>query len=338
MTDELLKFGPIWGGSGVTNFFGQGYPYHKYWKKFGLDLRGLTRVDKTATANFNRGNMPMLGDGITPREFFPNCIYVSPRSWYYGGALNAVALSNPGIESLIFRNEWQLMEQPFFISIMAIGETVEMKLKEINFFADQICKMISARPHLKSILGIQLNLTCPSTSHSMNELIRGMVAEARSYLDILGSLGLPIVPKINVLLPPEYAAEIACHGRCSGLTLSNTIPWDDLPRFGIDRKKIFGSDISPLIKKRGFKQAGGYSGRELLPIVCKYVRELRHLGCNFHINAGGGLLYAENVDQLNDTGPNSFSMGSASFLRPRQTGPIIRRAYKLKGVKFPFDD
>ena len=46
---DLKMFGPIWAASGLMNFFGQGWPFHKLLKWFGLCLKGVTFVAKTPT-------------------------------------------------------------------------------------------------------------------------------------------------------------------------------------------------------------------------------------------------------------------------------------------------
>lgn len=331
--DPLAKFGPVWGASGVTNFFGAGYPYHKYWKLLGLNLKGLTPTEKTTTLFRNEGNMPMQKDDITPKEFFPRCVFVNPRSFLRGGALNAVSLSGPGIGRLIEMERWQRMRKHFFISIMPIRNTIEEKFAEVNMFYEYLASLLDHTPYLKHILGIQINLSCPNTGHDMEKMLRNLVVEAGQYLNVLDRLQVPLVPKINVLLPPEKAMEIGNHKHCAGLTLSNTIPWDDLPKFGVNQKKIFGSDTSPLLG-RGFKQRGGYSGKELLQIVGRYIWEMRRLGFKKHVNGGGGILCPSGIDYLDQMGADSFSLGSIAFLRPWQTGRTIRRAYEVKRVPF----
>jgi dihydroorotate dehydrogenase len=328
--DPLKNFGPIWGASGLTNFFGKGYPYHKLWKLFGLNLTGITPVEKTTTVLSNVGNMPLKrSDGITPEELFPRCIFVSPRSFWYGGALNAVALSGPGLVSLISRGVWQKMTKPFFISIMAIGMTHGDKMREMEMFSRFLSNLLEEAPHLRDTIGLQINFSCPNLEgHEMKEMLESLVMEVEVSLNILAPLGVPLVPKINALLPVEKTLEIGEHPHCAGIAVSNTIPWDDLPKIGIDREKIFGSKISPLIK-RGFAQPGGYSGAELLPLVGAYVKVLRKNGFKKHINAGGGILDPSGIDLLFSVGADSFSIGSIAFLRPWRTRATIRRAYEL---------
>jgi dihydroorotate dehydrogenase len=278
--------------------------------------------------------MPFKENTLTPQEFFPKCIYVSPRGWWHGSALNAVALSGPGFGLLIETGEWQKKTEPFFISIMSISNTEDDRQIDMWRFYMEIERMIKKYSHLQSLLGLQINYSCPNTGHDMNELLEKLVKEVRDHLSIFRTLGIPLVPKLNILLPIKEALEIGNDRNCDGLTLSNTIPWDDLPDFRIDRGKIFGKkykNFSPL-KARGFEQAGGYSGKELLPPVARYIQRLRELGFSKHINAGGGILHPHDIDFLDHVGASSFSLGSATFLRPWETGSIIKRAYEVKRV------
>lgn len=317
------------GRIGNDKLFWYWLPYHKFFKYLGLNLTDLTWVEKTATAHYNEGNMPMGEDGITPKEFFPSCIYVNLRSLWWGGALNAVALSNPGVGSLIRRGMWQEMKVPFFISVMAIGNTLPEKIKEMELIKKHLRRMLDEVPHLRSLLGIQINLLCPNLKdHEMEKMLKELVIEASLYLDIFGELDVSLVPKTNLLLPVEEAIEIGNHPYCAGLSLSNTIGWNDLSKVGIDRAKIFGGETSPL-NKRGFKQPGGYSGAQLLPLVWAYIKQMRRKGFTKHINAGGGILHPSAIDMLKEAGANSVSLGSIAFLRPWQTGPTIRRARQL---------
>jgi len=326
--DPFAKFGPIWCASGAMNFFGEGYPYHKLVELTGLTWKGVTLVTKTSTLKKNEGLMPLKEDGVTPVEFKPKCI---ATNFFKAGALNAVALSGPGIEFLVDQRKWQKMIKRFLISIMAIGKTVSERFQEICEFRGSLLRLLREAPHLREILGLQINYSCPNTGHDMSKLLDGLMEEALAHFSVLSSLYLPIMPKLNIFMPPSWMVEFEERSGCNGVCISNTIPWDNLP----DRiKKQFSNDgVSPLVK-RGLKigdkpQSGGYSGKELLPLTETWVRRARSLGFKGHINAGGGVLAPDDVDFLRRAGADSVFIGSIAFLRWWRMQDVIDRAYKI---------
>jgi dihydroorotate dehydrogenase len=112
---------------------------------------------------------------------------------------------------------------------------------------------------------------------------------------------------------------------CDGICISNTIPWAALPSVGINRRALFGTDESPLERYGG----GGLSGAPLLPLVAHWVYRARCVGITKHINAGGGILHPDNLDNLKTLGADSVSLGSIAILRPWRLQATIRRAHQL---------
>ena len=72
--------------------------------------------------------------------------------------------------------------------------------------------------------------------------------------------------------------------------------------------------------------AGGYSGSQLLPIICYTVAEARQNGINAPIYAGGGVFNAEAAMKLILSGSTIAQLGSlACCLGPRAISETIRR-------------
>lgn len=323
--DALDCFGPVWGASGIENFFGQGWTYHERFKRWfprRFDFTGMTFTTKTTTFDPRIGNMPFDEKTLMNKEAMPRCIVVNPWLFLWGAALNAVGLSGPGLQKLLDRNEWQTRTEPFFISYAPQGTTKEEKAKDALLFVTALNRSL---PTFRARVGIQLNLSCPNTGENKTDM-QALVEEAFALLDTLSVLNLPIVMKLNVLMPPMAAERIAAHPACAGICVSNTIPWEALPSVGISQRLLFWSDTSPL-KKRGFKQNGGLSGKPLLPLVIKWLREARQIGITKHINAGGGILCPKNVLEVQWAGASGSSLGSIAFLRPWQVQPTIRTAH-----------
>lgn len=323
MTDiRGIKFGPVWGASGVQGFFGEGYWYHWWFWFLGLCFDFMTFVAKTTTLYRRVVKMPLGEDGISPRERFPACIKVK---WFKGVSLNAVSLSGPGADALLQDGRWQQRKKPFFISFMSVGEKPADREKEFREFLTLLSGMVSG---FSSPFGLQVNLSCPNTGHEQTEL----VAHAHTMLDILMEFNLACacIVKVSAEIAPKDGLRISQHPRCDGLCISNAIKFGLLPD-KIDWKQLFGSDVSPLASMGG----GGLSGKPLLPLTEAWVREIRRLGMNKHINAGGGVLHPRDVDRLFDAGADSVFLGAIAFLRPWRVRGCISRAYKRAEQRLP---
>ncbi len=324
--DALDRFGPVWGASGVQNFFGQGWTYHEKFKRWfprGFDFTGMTFCAKTTTVDRCEGKMPFNEKTLMNKEALPRCIVVNPWLLFWGVALNAVSLSGPGLENLLQRNEWQMRAEPSFISYAPQGATAPEEIVDALRFVTILNR---ALPAFRARVGLQLNLSCPNTGENKTDM-QALVNKAFALLDTLHVLHIPIVVKLNILMPPIAAEQIASHPACNGICISNTIPWEDLPSVGISRRFLFFSNTSPLQKR--VRKNGGLSGKPLLPLVIRWVREARHIGITKHINAGGGILCPKNVLTVHYAGADSFSLGSIAFLRPWNLQPTIQAGHHV---------
>ncbi len=316
-----VDFGPVLVASGTLNFFGEGWPYHRYYNLLpGFDFSGATFVAKTTTLGQRAGNMP-LDHHLQPKEFRPSCIKVNFRK---RAVLNAVGLSGPGARALFETGRWQARTRPFFISFMAVRPERSDRLKETAAFVSMFKEFL---PGFKTKVGLQINISCPNTDHDPAELAH----EAVEYLEIASQLGVPLDLKINALTPIEAVLLIERKKLMDSLTVSNTIPWgkqvdfvDDDPRFRINWQRIFGSEISPLHELGG----GGLSGEPLLPIVAEWVHEARAMGISIPIVAGGGVLKPEDARHLFCSGASAIAIGSVAILRPWRVKSIIDYANK----------
>lgn len=321
-----IDFGPVWDAAGVEGFYGEGYRFHKPWKRFGLQFDGCTFVAKTTTLLENPGYMPLETDGITPKELKPKCIKVYFKQ---GFTLNAVGLSGPGFNKLIFPYppvlekyqvpSWQDRVNPFFLSFMAKGggqENVQRRIEELESF---VIKLKSSLSQFQTQIGLQINYSCPNIGIDPGVLIK----EIEIGLKIASALGIPLVPKLNILVPPRAAKAIADNKYCDALCISNTIPWGKFPE-KINWKGLFGTTESPLAQFGG----GGLSGKPLLPLVCDWLHDaVFKEGIKKPINAGGGILSPEDVSTLRGCGASSVFIGSMAILRPWRVKETIERAY-----------
>lgn len=305
-----IDFGNVMNASGARNFFGQGYWFHRFWRPFGLDYTGSTFVAKTTTLEPRKGNMATENDdGMTPEKLFPDCIVVDHLKQT---VLNAVGLTGPGIKALLASGLWQCMKHPFFISFAALSDSVELRLNEYKAFVAFL------KPHLQHFfapVGLEINLVCPNKEH----VSMPTVAEVWETLNILSALKIPLVLKINIVTSFQAVLRIQDHKECNAICVSNTISWDELPRF-IDRNTWFGTTTSPLKKYGG----GGLSGVPLYSLVTEWIHEARRSGFEKPIVGCGGILCWQDACGMLDAGADAIQIGSVSILRPWRIKGIIR--------------
>lgn len=312
-----IEFGRVMNAGGARNFFGEGYWFHEFWEKFGLDFSGSTFVAKTTTLEPRAGNMPLRDNSTEPKEWFPKCIVVKPIQ---GVVLNSVGLSGPGAKWILEQGLWQERREPFFISFMSVAETPSRRLFELGQFASLLG---SEMPNFLAPFGLKMNFSCPNVGLDPSKL----ADEALEALSIAEVIGVPLIPKFNVEIPVELAAMISQHQSCDAICVSNTIPWGKFPEW-INWKKIFGSDVSPLAHLGG----GGLSGRPLLPIVLNWVERFREIEPIKPLIVGGGILSQEDAGRAIRLGASMISLGSVYILRPWRVQGIIRFANERRDL------
>lgn len=314
-----VDFGPVWVMSGLLNFYGQGWPYHKILKIFGINFKSITLVSKTVTLLPRIGNMP-LKKNLMPVELIPKSVYLNFLNRH---ALNAVSLSGPGAEVILTSQELHQKIKPFQLSFMSVADSVKERLDELDGF---IKILLREYPNYRAKIGIQLNVTCPNTLHDNPEMKE--ILKMLDMCDPLIKKGIAIILKISVEMPLKNVLIFGEHPNCHGICTSNTINFGNLPE-KINWKKLFPNG-SPLLKRNlNIKKPGGLSGAPLLPLVIEQIRKLRLAGFKKHINGGGGILYKKDVDKIIEAGADSIAIGSVAFLNPFAIPGIIKRASEL---------
>ena len=323
-----ISFGPCWDASGVRGWFGEGYWFHRLpLMKTWLKMDGSTRVAKTTTLNANSGNMPIESfySMFGPKEYFPRCIWWNFLS---GRTLNSVGLSGPGSKALL--NAGLLTnDRPFMISFMSIKPDSKERVEEFAEFTKQLKRQLFSSS-ASGVMALQINLSCPNTGLDPDHLIH----EAVDMLNIAAELEIPIVIKINIFAPTSAIKEIANHPTCDAICVTNAIPFGSLPD-RIPWGEIFPNG-SPLKARKHAFGGGGYSGPELLPLVCEFVREARAEGITKPFNVGGGIRSAQDVVRVvKEAGlrrrHDSIFFASAAMIRPWSVPGIIRQAHQSLG-------
>lgn len=327
-----MDFGPCLDASGTRGFFGRGYLFHRIPFIGGMiwDFKGSTFVAKTTTTYANIGNMPLRGskDDFEPFHWFPKCIWSDIQSQIM---LNSVALAGPGALVLFGENKWQQRGGPFMLSWMPIGHEHQWEKQARGFVsAWKITAPNALHLPRDGEVGLQVNITCPNTGADLAKL----ADKAHLLLDILQELGVPLMVKLNLLVDPRHAVIIASHPACDGICISNTVPFGELPD-KIDWEELFPIG-SPLRRRHEEYGGGGLSGKPLLPLVAEWLVQAFDAGLEKPVNAGGGILEADDVDYLVEAGGlrrrvDSVFIGSIAILNPLGIRSTIRRAHKLLG-------
>jgi len=312
-----IDYGCVLDASGVEGFFGEGYPFHRFLKPFGLSFKGCTFVAKTTTLNSRKGNM-RLKQGIVPMKFKPKCIKVKLIK---GIVLNSVGLSGPGAKALFEDGRWQQRKDNFFLSFMSVCRTAAERIEELELFVRMFQEYL---PDFQGRVGLQINFSCPNVGLDPSKL----ASEVRSGLEIASALNIPLMPKYNITMPVELAKKICLNENCDAICVSNTIPWGQLPE-KIDWQRLYRSNRSPLAHLGG----GGLSGRPLLALVADWVAEARDQGIEKPINAGGGILCPKDAATLFNAGASSVFIGSMAVLRGWRVRRTIKRAHQISNRK-----
>jgi len=304
-----IEFGRVLGASGVQGFFGEGYRTHRLLGPFGPKFKGVTFVAKTCTLLPRAGNMPLRPD-FTPRDLFPDCIVVRPLK---GVVLNAVGLSNPGIEALLEAGLWQQRTEPFMLSFMSVAPTRDERLQELVRF---VRILLEHQREFRAPFGLQLNYSCGNTGHDLGELMH----EVQDGLRAAAALRVPLLPKLAVTMPTRAISDIAKMGECDAIVFTNAIKWGELPD-KIPWERLFGSKTSPLARYGG----GALIGRALLPLLESGLEQLKWANVTKPTNALGGITCAADVARV---APYCFSIGvgTVAIVRPTNIPEIVEAA------------
>lgn len=309
----MLKFGSTLFGSvfcatGARGFYGEGYPFHKFSRLAGMNWEGSGFSAKTMTLLHCPGNMPLKNNGVTPREFYPRCIWVNLRT---GEMMNAVGLSNFGMDFYLKLGHYQEITKPFSLSFMLRAEDASGREAEVR----EICRRL--KPYLKSFRApvmVHWNFGCPNSGHNLQEFygeICSLMEIARAELG-----GTPILINTNALMPTPVFQEAA--RIVDGFVIGNTIPYKSTDQIDWSR---YG-DTSP-IRRRGIQADGGLSSPKCLPLTIAKVQELRDSGIYKPIIAGNGIRTRSDVDTLFVAGADAIFVGSLAVVRPYALSAII---------------
>ncbi len=200
-----------------------------------------------------------------------------------GCFMNAVGLTNPGAEAAVEQLAGLSIPEDRFLLTSIFGGSVE----EIV----EVAKLLAPVSH-----GLELNLSCPhAKGYGMDMgqdagLVREITERVKAVVDI------PVIPKLTPNVPNiGEIAEAAVAGGADALCAINTVG----PAY-------YTSHGEPVLTNK----LGGMSGRGVLPIALKCIKQIRE-AVDVPIIGCGGLTTIEDVRAIANEGASIYGIGSA---------------------------
>ena len=200
-----------------------------------------------------------------------------------GCFVNAVGLTNPGARVAA--------------ELMADLKVPEDRFLLTSIFGGSVEEFVEVAKIMAPVSdGLELNLSCPhATGYGMAmgqdpELVREITAAVKAVVDI------PVVPKLTPNTPNiGEIALAAVEGGADAICAINTL--------GPGYTSAHGHPVLS-------NGAGGMSGKAVLPIALKCIREIRAV-CDLPIIGCGGISSAADVRETMDAGADIVGVGSA---------------------------
>ncbi len=267
-------------GSGALGFDGRGW-----WWEYPLRWMGVLNphdfaiVVKTLTLRPRRGNL---------RWYAPwRCVRL-----IRGGTVNAVGLTNPGIDWWLRACYPRMRRMGLQIVVSVYPESLE----EAQAFAEKL------RP--LQITAIELNASCPNVEHCEVDAVN----HVRTIAQTLADTGHPLIVKVGYDQPYVAIAQ-ALEGVAEAIHAINAVPW----------RMVYPNQPSPLAKLGG----GGVSGEPIRPYVREAIQRLTQATI-LPIIAGGGIYTLSDMQELWELGARAFSIGTLFLRAPWMPNRLVR--------------
>ncbi len=231
---------------------------------------------------------------LQPREGHANPTAITAPTYM----LNAIGLSNPGVEAEIDEIEEAVKGAgvPVIASVFA---------GSIEDFANVAARIAIAKPAM-----IELDISCPNV-HREGEMFSSSAEGAAGVTKAVKAKvkNIPISVKLAPNVPDIGRIAAAC--RAAGADCITAI--NTMPAMYIDvraRRAVLAN------------QYGGLSGPALLPIALRCVHSVRRACPSIPIIGGGGVTSGEDAAAMLMAGANAVSVGSAVWYRQNAFGEI----------------
>jgi len=266
--------------SGALGFDGKGWPWERplEWLNL-LDPSHLTIVIKTLTAEPRVGNLNMWHPWTCVRLL-------------RGGTLNAVGLTNPGIDWWCRTIGPTIKHSPLSLVGSILGEPRELELmtRKLNQFG--------------ALKALEVNASCPNTKGDIltntGKVIEGLLA-------VRNATTLPLILKLSVV--HDIPTIVRAVERYVDAFSINSVPWS----------VVFPSRQSPLTNLGG----GAVSGWLVQQYTWPLVEQLKTLTKVPVI--GPSVWDYEDIERLRKRGADAIGFGSIFLSHPTRPTSFIRR-------------
>lgn len=266
--------------SGALAYDGRGWPWEwpLRWVRL-LDPKLFTIVTKTLTPQPRVGNL---------RWSHPWSVVATVPH----GAVNAIGLTNPGID-------WWVRDVAPTLPKLGYNIVISITADDPQTIATMAAKLASA-----DIRAIEINASCPNSDQDLLKnasLVVDLVKAAKS------ATRHPLILKLSIV---HHYVEVAraCEEMVEAISI-NTVPW----------KVAYPGETSPLACFGG----GGVSGRAAQPWTWKMVQELASATSIPVI--GPGVWEYSDIARLRELGAKAISFGSIFMQYPWRPTAFVRR-------------
>lgn len=265
--------------SGALGFDGKGWLWEQPWRWVGLlDSTLFTSVTKTLTLQ------PMVGNLRWYNPF--QCLRLIP-----GGVVNAVGLSNPGID-------WWCQE------IGPLVDSTKIPLVASIFGEPKKIAEMARRLDEFDLVGLEINASCPNIEACILRDVAEVVASCKA---VKANSRLPLLLKVSIIQDiPQIARVVKDLVEAFSI---NSVPWEI----------IFPNRQSPLARLGG----GGVSGAVTQSYTWGLIRKLVDLTDIPVI--GPSVWDFEDLSRVREHGARAISFGSIFLRYPWRPTIYVRR-------------
>jgi len=244
--------------------------------------------------------------GLKPREGYPNPTVIELEH----GILNAIGLSNPGIDN--FEEEIKTLKKS---KIPVIGSIFGSTTREFMKVADKMEKY--------GANALELNMSCPHAKGygleigSRPELVKKITFNVKKTVEI--PVFVKISPNLSDIVKIAKSAE---KGNADAIVAINTVK---AMKIDLDlRKPVLSNKI------------GGYSGKAIKPIGVRCVYEISR-NINIPVIGVGGITTGEDAIEYFMAGATAVQIGSGIYYRDldvfKKINTEIKKWMKNNGYK-----